>query len=168
MRKFMILAASLAALVVPTAAMAAVTYDDAGFGSVGKGDVQTVLGWNDAELQDAEDVEFTRKQVGVFDYSWNCPNDGTQHFIYTITTIQPLDVTELANKFDKVTGWTLNGRSTTDPAYSTIETTGPAFFTCPSGGYGDFTTFKINPTGSSIVQVNDVDLPETPVEVPAV
>ena len=49
MRKLIIIAASLAALAIPTAAIASVAVDN-GVGSVGKGDVQTALGWNNADF----------------------------------------------------------------------------------------------------------------------
>ena len=53
MRKFIILAAALVALVVPTAAMAVVAVDaTTGYGVVGKGDVQDALGLaNDEAMQ---------------------------------------------------------------------------------------------------------------------
>lgn len=61
----MIIAASFAALAVPTAAMASVTIDATGKGFVGKGDVQSALGYNNAALQkavDAKSLVFTAVQ----------------------------------------------------------------------------------------------------------
>ena len=54
MRRLIIIAASVAALAIPTAAMASVAVDASGTGFVGKGDVQTALGYgngNDAAFQ---------------------------------------------------------------------------------------------------------------------
>jgi hypothetical protein len=156
---------AVAMLAVPTVANAAVAYDANGFGTVDKGDVQLLFGWNDAQMQEnAATVKFTSKKVGVLDWSWNCSNGSTNHNINTISMTQPLDVTSLTNKHGKVTDWTLNGSS--GPATSTTETTGPTLFTCPSGGTIDWSTIKFNGTESTIVQVNGVDLPVTPVIVP--
>ena len=58
MRKLVILGASLMALAVPgPAARASVTIDAAGKGFVGKGNVQTALGYNNAALQKAVDAK---------------------------------------------------------------------------------------------------------------
>jgi hypothetical protein len=65
MRKLMIIAASFAALAVPTAAMASVTINADGKGFVGKGDVQSALGYNNSALQkavDAKSLVFTAVQ----------------------------------------------------------------------------------------------------------
>jgi hypothetical protein len=63
MRKLIIIAASFAALAIPTAAMATVAVDGTGTGFVGKGDVQTALGYgngNDAAFQiDARKATFS-------------------------------------------------------------------------------------------------------------
>ena len=47
MTKYIVAIAALVALAVPTAAMASVAVDANGVGFVGKGDVQSALGWND-------------------------------------------------------------------------------------------------------------------------
>ena len=52
MRKLIIIAAAIAALAIPTAAMASIAVEN-GTGFVGKGDVQTALGYkNDAAFQE--------------------------------------------------------------------------------------------------------------------
>ena len=173
MRKLIILAVSLvalAAIAVPIA-NAAVTYDNAGVGHVDKDDIQNLFGWNDAALQSnaaSGNVKFTSKKAGVFDFSWNCSDGSTQHSIYTITTTQPLNVTALKNKHGKVTDWTLDGVSTTVPATTTNETSGVPFWFCPAGSTPDLASFGSKSASTSIVQVNGVDLPLTPVAVPAV
>lgn len=79
MRKRIIpVAAIAAALAVPAAASASVALDSTGHGFVGKGDVQTVLGYNNGQMQGAagtlafglsqpvkQDVTQTATQVGV-------------------------------------------------------------------------------------------------------
>jgi len=54
-------AGALAMGIMASSAFAAVTFDPAtGTGFVGKGDVQTAMGWNNAELQkNAENLKFT-------------------------------------------------------------------------------------------------------------
>jgi parvulin-like peptidyl-prolyl isomerase len=77
MRKLFIIAASLLALAIPTAAMANVAVDN-GVGFVGKGDVQTALGLkNDAEMQDvfksAAGVKFSvNAEKVIADYKMSC------------------------------------------------------------------------------------------------
>ena len=61
MRKFIILAVSIAALAIPTAAMANVAVDN-GVGFVGKGDVQSALGWNNGDFD---------KKVGTLIFTAN-------------------------------------------------------------------------------------------------
>jgi len=54
MRKLIILAASIAALAIPAAGIASVAVDANGVGFVGKGDVQTALGYkNNNDFTDA-------------------------------------------------------------------------------------------------------------------
>ena len=70
MRKLIIIAASIAALAIPTAALASVAVDGTGNGFVGKGDVQTALGYgngNDTAFQkDARSATFTLKSTTLF------------------------------------------------------------------------------------------------------
>ena len=74
MRKLIIIAASFAALAIPTAAIATVAVDN-GIGSVGKGDVQTALGWNNAAFDKVApgSLKFTvnAEQV-IADYKMTC------------------------------------------------------------------------------------------------
>jgi hypothetical protein len=63
MKKYIIAIGALVALAIPTAAMAAVTLNSDGTGFVGKGDVQTLFGWNNQMLQkNAESLVFTTKE----------------------------------------------------------------------------------------------------------
>jgi hypothetical protein len=167
LRKLIIIAASFAALAIPTAAMATVSYDDYRVGHVDKGDIQTMFGWNDAAMQaNAASIKFTNKLVSVRDTSWTCSDGSEQHSFYTVTSVRPLDVTAQKNKQGKVTDWTLNGLSKTD--FGTVTGAGERSpsYACPAGSY--FTGLNVAQSASTIVQVNGVDLPLTPVDVPAV
>ncbi len=51
---------------------------DNGIGQVDKGDVQLVLGYNDAAMQEnAASIEFTSVETSGWDFIFTC-NDGTQ------------------------------------------------------------------------------------------
>jgi hypothetical protein len=171
MRKLIVLAISLIALAVPTAAMAAVSYDDYRVGSVDKGDIQSLFGWNDAALQSAAkngQITFTNKLVTVKDSSWTCSDGSTQHHFFTTTSVRPLDVAVQKNPNGKVLGWTLNGLSKTDFGTTTgVGSDGQRFpsYACPAGAF--FTGLNVAQSHSTIAQVNGIDLPNTPV-LPAV
>ena len=65
MRKIIMIAAGAMALAIPAAASASVTVNDAGVGFVGKGDVQSALGWNNGQVQNPANwnsLAFTYKQ----------------------------------------------------------------------------------------------------------
>lgn len=121
-----------------TAAYAAVTFDpDNGEGFVGKGDVQTALGWNNKQLQDnAASVKFTAESTVVTEVSWTCtrfdrdgnPTDQTQERERTTTTTIEGVLSSVARERNQVTGFTLTGYDG-DPT-ETSETEGPAVGSC--------------------------------------
>jgi hypothetical protein len=83
MRKLIMSAASVAALATLTAgaASAGVTVDAAGKGFVGKGDVQTALGYNNSALQkavDAKSLVFTAEQPTSKSLTQDVTQSGTQ------------------------------------------------------------------------------------------
>jgi flagellar biosynthesis/type III secretory pathway protein FliH len=81
MRKLMILGASLAALAVPAAAIAGVTVNADGTGFVGKGDVQTALGYNNSALQkavEAKSLKFTAEQPTSRSLTQSVSQSGSQ------------------------------------------------------------------------------------------
>jgi hypothetical protein len=177
MRKLIILAVSLVALAAIAAplANAAVTYNDAGVGTVDKGDVMHLFDWNEAEFQNIakntpDAITFNNKKVDKIDWTWSCSDGSTPHWIYTFTTIQPLSVAKVSNQAaNKVTGWKLNGFSGS-PTYN-VGSTGPTMGTCPTGTTAVGGVHLVPTPSTNIVQVtHDVtyDLPVTPVEVPAV
>jgi hypothetical protein len=165
MRKLIILAISLVALAVliATPLANAATVDDTGAGSVAKGDVQSVLGWNDAKLQkDFASVTFTSKAVTVYDYSWNCSDGSTRHSIYTEAwTPQPLVANPVLNtSAKKVTGWTLDGLGLAlSSSFTYAQTGGVDMLSCPTDASPDYATWGMTPTSTNIVQANGIDLP---------
>src|SRR4029453_13669759 len=64
-----------ACLAVGVIAYAAVTIDEDGFGFVGKGDVQAIFDWNNADLQEnAALLDF--RFVGGTTTTWTCQRNG--------------------------------------------------------------------------------------------
>lgn len=134
-----ILAAAVAATALTfTAAGAAAAYDmDAdGYGFVGKGKVQSVLGWNNKQLQaNAAAVSFSHVDVTVSAQAWECTNannDKVQYrrLITTTTTTDLLDAAARSRK--QVNGFVLTGvgSTSTDVTYATEG------FGCGDGGGG--------------------------------
>jgi hypothetical protein len=165
---------AVAMLAVPTVANAAVAVSPDGTGFVGKGDVQNALGLaNDAEMQakfksDPDAIKFTAKQAAKFDWSWQCADGNTYHWIYNVApTVQPVDATANTNAAGKLTnGWNLTGLTgTASPAgESTIE--GRQMFTCPDGSFSTV-NFPMKSGTTTTLQVNGHDLPNTPIVDPA-
>ncbi len=122
MRKIIITVASLLALAVPTAALASVTLDPAtGKGFVGKGDVQTPFGWNDAALQSkAGGVSFTYESKSDETYAVTCEWDTgnrvivhhVQNKVANLVDSVSYDVTKAdrKNPNGKITGFNLEGK----------------------------------------------------------
>ena len=87
MRRFVLVFAAIMLLALPT--FATVTYcPGTGVGFVGKGDVQAVYGWNNAQLQrNAGGITFAYKVVTVFTATctWTTGPDGFQSHTITRT-----------------------------------------------------------------------------------
>jgi hypothetical protein len=116
MRKLIILAVSVVALAAIAAplANAAVTYDDASVGSVGKGDIQNLFGWDNGTFQTeakAGNVTFTSLyQKDNNAAAWTC-SDGNVHK-WTLRTVwsQPLVATPVWNgNHTQILGYDLGG-----------------------------------------------------------
>jgi hypothetical protein len=136
--KFMltIAAAATSVALLATPASAAVTFDaGTGAGFVGKGDVQTALGWNNKQLQDnADDAEFTFVATSVAETTWTCDRDAgpqTQERANTTTTSTQGVVDAVTRDKKQVTGFTLLGFEG-EPTEETA-TDGPAVGSCPTG-----------------------------------
>jgi hypothetical protein len=176
MKKFFIVAASIAALAIPAVASANVAVNDQGVGSVGKGDVQSALGLNDAGIQNLfqnKGITFTYNAERVIaDYKMTCYGapDAFGHRIISQPGTVSVEAKANTNKAGKLTaGWDLTGKT------GDFTPTGGASMRvvdCPTGsfmylnaGQGDlFGTTSI--TGS--LKVNGIDLPNTPMVLPAV
>ena len=148
--------------------MAAVSYDDAGVGSVSKGDVQSLFGWNDATLQakvKSGDVKFTSRYTMASSDVWSCSDGSTQSRTSTVTQSRALDATPIFNaSANKVTGFTLNGiDEAKGGTYLGGERTGaPYVGYCPTGGFSGFLPHVFTNTVVPGVYVNGVSLPVTP------
>ena len=128
---------------------AAIIVDDNGVGFVGKGDVQLLFLWNNAQLQscaatdpqlagDAGCLRFELNIVSevVTERSWVCTNsnnDHTQERERTTTTSSSYGglVASVARTRNQVTGFNLSGGEF--DVTPTSETDGPPLNSCPAG-----------------------------------
>jgi hypothetical protein len=113
---------------------AAVTFDPAtGTGFVGKGDVQTALILNNAQMQNTA-VVFTYNATSVSEATWTCDRDAgpqTQERANITTTTTQAVASSIARVKNQITGYNLTGYSS-DPIVSE-EVEGPAVGSCPTG-----------------------------------
>jgi opacity protein-like surface antigen len=185
MKKILLGAVALAALAAPVVATvatagpasAAVAVTD-GIGHVDKGDVQTTLHWNNGDFdKNVGSLTFDRTMTRTTDNVWSCTGVGEQHSYRVTVMKQPLNKTTLLSTNGKqITGWDLTGAAS--GPYTVLSDTGvPAdVLTCPAGSTLDFTKpWSINQLGVAKyttytygdLAVNGIDLPNTPVVVPA-
>lgn len=115
-------------LALSFAANASVTYDEEGVGFVGKGDVQSLFGWNNHELQaNAEFVQFRMISPGG-SASWKC--SGINPGGNTVTNTKGVESLAMnanvsmdarKNRAGQVTGFLLNGfDDSSAPDYSSV------------------------------------------------
>jgi hypothetical protein len=165
--KFIIAGAALMALAIPSVASANVAVDN-GVGTVGKGDVQSALGINDASMQsmwDKGQVKFTAKTTEVGGIQWSCSDGTTERFTSTQVKSSPLNTKAETNKAGKLTsGWKLNNLSGEAGTVLSSENSG-TFMLCPNGVRNSGLSFFSDPTTIGGLQVKGIDLPNTPVEV---
>src|SRR6476661_5999560 len=114
MRKLIIIAASIAALAIPAAALANVAVDN-GVGFVGKGDVQTALGWNNAAFdKGVASLKFTVSGEKVIaDYKMSCyGSDAIGHRIISQPGTITVTATPVLNAGNgkQITGFDLTGQ----------------------------------------------------------
>ena len=177
MRKLIITAAAIAALVVPTAAMASVDVTD-GAGFVGKGDVLTALKWNNHDFDKyADGLTFSSGTVTkVYNNSWICQDGTSYNQPRTQVLAQTLKATPvMSSNAKQITGWDLTNVGST----KALSDTGiPAV--CPGSRLDIFASYfspaglAVNTLASTtvapgVLQVTGngatKDLPNTPVEV---
>jgi hypothetical protein len=132
--------AGLAMLVLSSAALASVTFNSStGVGFVGKGDVQTLYGWNNAQLQNnAGNVGFRFQDTETA--TWNCEKivitgNGTEHDIIqvrsNITNTEGI-VASIGRMKTQITGFNLNGWD----GSLQVTVNGPALGSCPDDHSG--------------------------------
>ncbi|MGE5562177.1 MAG: hypothetical protein ACM3ZV_02590 [Bacillota bacterium] len=140
MRKAFWVASAAAVALVSTAALASVTYDENGYGFVGKGDVQLAFGWNNKAAQDnAKSVSFSIESDDTYDVTceWTTTTGGkfpqviphavTNHKSSSVASAISYDA-RLKNQY---TGYTLNGITSTVVTGTAVPAVGDA---CPPGG----------------------------------
>ena len=146
------------ALVVVGAGIAFATWTfnpDTGTGFVGKGDVQLLFGWNNAQLQaNAGSVQFRASSEVVTEVTWECTNannDRIQERERTTTTTTQGVVSSTARVRNQITGFNLTGYSGTPTESST--TGGPAVNSCPAGPW-----VLTTPAGDPVVVSESTEL----------
>jgi hypothetical protein len=187
MKKIILGVVAVAMLAIPTAAIASVAVDN-GVGTVGKGDVQSALGWNNAAFdKGVGTLKFTAGAEKVIaDYKMSCFNGTTgaidaevSHQIISqpgTTTVTATPVFNAGNG-KQIIGFDLTGQT------SGFTATGGAtlrMVPCPEGsfsymnlGQGDLfgktqITGGLKVSGMVDGQMKTVDLPNTPVPAPVV
>jgi len=137
MNRFFTITAVAFACVIFTTAFADWWINGDGTGFVGKGDVQSVYGWNDADLQaNAGSVSFRANLTEVSEVSWVCTNsnNGNTQERSRITTLEAIGNLLHAiryNPLGHVTGFDLLGWDGTPAGSSSTE--GPPLNSCPAG-----------------------------------
>jgi hypothetical protein len=178
--KIVVLAA-LAALATAAVASASVAVDSNGNGFVGKGDVQTALGYgsgNDTAFQkDAAGVTFQYGDVAEISMAVVCTSDDvtyvTQHNVLgTVTAAKTVNFTTKGDK-GKVTGYNLTGASGDATYTSSLDfskqmacPTGTHFSHYLNGGTWDWdwnAPDSLTVTGWGASAGNSAPLPNTPV-----
>jgi hypothetical protein len=175
MRKFILVAATVASLAVPAAASANVSVTD-GVGYVGKGDVQSALKWNNGDFdKGVGSLKFTASAEKVIaDYKMSCFNGSTgaidsavgHRFISQpgAATITPTPV--LSSNGKQITGWNLTGQTSgfTAAGGATLRDV-----PCPEGSFMYMNLGQGDLFGKTQItdglKVNDIALPNTPVAV---
>lgn len=129
-RKVMVVAlvAMIAIMMIASTVSAAVTFNASGSGFVGKGDVQTMYGWNNKQMNDrASSISFRIVQKITENYVWECSSVTKQGEKITersnrVTTFSRPVTTTIArdNKNGNITGFNLKGQ----PGTSSTSTNG--------------------------------------------
>jgi hypothetical protein len=151
------LAVGAALAAVATAAMAIVTFDSTtGIGFVGKGDVQTPFGWNNAKAQQySTQVSFIYNAVNTYDVEceWTTTTGGPnpKDILHDITiprhTSVNASIASDPRKTGQWTGWNLTGLGSTTYDGTVPEVGG----SCPGQGEGQVpgTVTAVTMTGST-------------------
>ena len=161
--------AALGLLATAAVASASVAVDANGNGYVSKGDVQSALKWNNGDFdKNVANLKFTAgTQSNSNQTRWQC-SGGEQSRTSTVVQSRTAKVTPvLSSNGKQITGWDLTGF---DFQYVSGGYSGaPYVGYCPTGeSFGGFLphVFTTDVTDGGL-KVNGVDLPNTPVVVPA-
>jgi hypothetical protein len=177
MRRITMIAVLAAIAILSTAAVASasVAFDGTtATGFVGKGDVQNALGLaNDGAMQDlfkAGGVKFTSHYKWATTTNWSCSDGTTNSRTSTVIQAVPMNVTANTNNAGKLTnGWNLDGIKSTFGSYVSGGYSGAAYNgDCGPNAYSTGFLphgFDNGPLGG--LYVNGVELPNTPIVVPA-
>ncbi len=169
--KKIFLAAAAATALISTAAFASVSFNSStGTGFVGKGDIQVLYGWNNAQLQSkAGGVSFAYDARDTYDVTceWDTGNHNIVHHIVdhpthtNITSSIAYDPRQVKGQ-KQITGFNLNGFGTTTSQGNVPEVGG----SCPNGNSGIITAVElVSSVGGLTVTYGGVTypLPNTPV-----
>lgn len=140
--KKMLFAAAAATALISTAAMATVTFDPTtGVGFVGKGDIQTLFGWNNSKLQtNAGGVSFTYEVHATYDVTceWETVTGGphSKTIIHDVTVPKHININDHigydARAKNQISGFILTGFG-----HEIDDVTVPVVGgSCPNGGDG--------------------------------
>ena len=128
MKRMQIVGLALVGMMATSAAvLAAVEWTPESGGFVGKGDVQSLFGWNNASMQaNATDVTFVYEATGGYSFEcewWTGPDHNRRHHTNTKTVDMNVNaaVTGTRRVTGQFTGWNLDplAASTEDVAYPT-------------------------------------------------
>lgn len=135
MRKLICAVGFLSVFALGSGTAAAATFDSStGVGFVGKGDIQSLYGWNNQTLQaQADSVAFRYEAEAVLSTEWECTNPNTGNETVkttTVTTTIRNGVSNVTRVRNQVTGFILTGWR---PPYVNNTVTAPniAPGTCP-------------------------------------
>jgi hypothetical protein len=145
-----------------TSAFASATFDpSSGTGFVGKGDVQSVFGLNNGQIQsDANNIGFTYNsaETQVTEQTWECTNSNNDHLQQrldtTTTTTSTTGVVDSVTRVkNQVTGFNLSGFTSTT-TNSSSSTEGPTLNSCPANPSGWYLS---SPAGPPVVVSDSTD-----------
>jgi hypothetical protein len=150
-----LLGASVA--LVATAALATVTFDpNTGIGFVGKGDVQTVWGWNNAVAQaQANNVTFSYNSSDSYDvtieFTTGPVHNITDHIVTQHkSTAVSATVSSDPRRTGQYTGWYLTGLGSVTTTGDAVPAVGDS---CPNGDHDDchvIAVTVVSSTGSGL------------------
>jgi hypothetical protein len=162
MRKFIIAAASVVALAVPSVASANVTVDN-GVGYVGKGEVQTALKLNNSGF-DTGTFVFTADFTATYDNTLTCRSGQVTHVPVVSTGTGDLKAEAVKSSNGKqITGWNLTGAGAVASSNDQSQIVARLWTACDDGSIPVGVNVASTPTVTlDGLAVNGTPLPNTP------